>query len=1080
MAYFFVNKGFDARINGKKRDDVTLTFNSNAFNTIQAAYSAAGIDWDAVEEGDLVNKVVLLDNKCEITSGISYPANGMEILADENGKLRGTLKVTADISGGDNKSILFSKFKNVELTNALADDFYGGVESSSKTTDKLTLGGKIIVGKNTHVRNIVDYQTVDIWGENTLVNDVSGNGNVVKKNKEDKPVSMQNTVSGSVTVKDSAKVTGSISGYKNVTVEKAAVAGDIKGIANDLDVAAQYDENKVLTGYGITKNYDEKYYTSVSVADNVKWDGTAAKGTLTIKKSAKDAGTVKLEKAEVGGEIVNFTNVTLKDNSTAGGVKRFDQIAETVTQNYKTGKDNAVTLTETIKKTQSFNGSVTVKDSVVSCKDDQNQMVPGDITGYNRVTLTNSTAGDISLFAGTGEDVWKTSTVKNVYEAADANVFKLQNWKNNAAVAKVGSDENHKYSSTGSVTVKLDKNAKAAEDYFVGDITGYKSVTIAGYYDKKTKKVKRIAAGVIFNKVDESESVKDTRKLTVTGEGKEQKSVYEGTLSSKSSQAAAGSLKVSYADIEGFSGYKSVTLDNVSVTGNGLGLGAAASGSKKEDQKSVFTTAEDGKISAEISSKTITKSAGSFTAKNSNISSIISNIISNYQTVKLTNSSAGVIYNSDSTKEEELVYKWDNYEKYAQDASNSTYEESALVSHKQKENSKSTGSLTIKLDKDLDKESEYGCGMIIGYKNVSISGYNKDGICKEYTVTDIMGGDTVDTSQYKNKLTSETQEFSSVGKATLENVRCISVIDVIAGIGGIDVIAGIAGFANVVLKNTTIMNGGVIGGKGVKVKGDGDKEQELKTVSQDVVGSLSMENSVVDREVKGFKTVNVKKGFNSFGTYTGTVNSKESVTIAKNAVLAVKNLALNNEDKLTVNGELILQSKDDTAWNSKLSKIDGKGVVYANAETLNKIKGIIANSQVESKNLGNTSEYFQGIAVENTDNSAAQAAVWDEVADFGGWLGVNTEEFKDLAFQDKEDYIRFTADENGKVTITGSDWGDGTTKDIVQLVGEDTSRTITNGSCSFDVTEGEEYIIGITRKDGNSMSYTIAFEAETV
>ena len=1078
MAYFFVNKGFDARINGKRRDDVTLTFNSNAFNTIQAAYSAAGIDWDAVEEGDLVNKVVLLDNKCEITGSINYPANGMEILADENGKLRGTLKVTADISGGDNKSILFSKFKNVELTNALADDFYGGVESSSKTTDKLTLGGKITVGKNTHVRNIVDYQTVDIWGENTLVNDVTGNGNVVKKNKEDKPVSMQNTVSGSVTVKDSAKVTGSISGYKNVTVEKAAVTGDIKGIANDLDVAAQYDENKVLTGYGITKNYDEKYekyYTSVSVADNVKWDGTAAKGTLTIKKSAKDAGTVKLEKAEVGGEIVNFTNVTLKDNSTAGGVKRFDQIAETVTQNYKTGKDNAVTLTETIKKTQSFNGSVTVKDSVVSCKDDQNQIVPGDITGYNRVTLTNSTAGDISLFAGTGEDVWKTSTVKNVYEAADANVFKLQNWKNNAAVAKVGSDENHKYSSTGSVTVKLDKNFDDKAKYAVGDITGYRSVTIAGYYDKKTKEVKqRIAAGVIFNKVDESESVKDTRKLTVTGEGKEQKSVYEGTLSSKSSQAAAGSLKVSYAKIEGFSGYKSVTLDNVSVTGNGLG--AAASGSKKEDQKSVFTTAEDGKISAEISSKTITKSAGSFTAKNSNIS--ISSIISNYQTVKLTNSSAGGIYNSDSTKEEELVYKWDNYEKYAQDASNSTYEESALVSQKQKENSKSTGSLTIKLDKDLDKESDYRCGMITGYKNVSISGYNKDGICKEYNVTDIMGGDTVDTSQYKNKLTSVTQEFSSVGKATLENVRCISMIGAFADIAGIDVIAGIAGFANVVLKNTTIIKGGVIGGKGVKVKGDGDKEQEPKTVSQDVVGSLSMENSVVDREVMGFKTVNVKKGFNSVGTYTGTVNSKESVTIAKNAVLAVKNLALDNEDKLTVNGELILQAKDDKAWNSTLSKIDGKGVVYANAETLNKIKGIIANSQVESKNLGNTSEYFQGIAVENTDNSAAQAAVWDEVAgEFGGWLGVNTEEFN-LAFQDKEDYIRFTADENGKVTITGSDWG--TTKDIVQLVGEDTSLTITNGSCSFDVTKGEEYIIGITRNDANSMSYTIAFEAETV
>ena len=191
----------------------------------------------------------------------------------------------------------------------------------------------------------------------------------------------------------------------------------------------------------------------------------------------------------------------------------------------------------------------------------------------------------------------------------------------------------------------------------------------------------------------------------------------------------------------------------------------------------------------------------------------------------------------------------------------------------------------------------------------------------------------------------------------------------------------------------------------------------------------------------------------------------------------MKDISLTTEDKLTVNGELILQAAaGEKAWNSRLSKIHGKGVIYANADTLQAVRGVIANSDVESKNLGATSKHFKGIALENTDNSAAHAVEWEEVdGEFGGWLGINTEDFRELAFQDQVDYIKFTADRDGTVRINGSDWGNGTS-DTVQIAGME-GLAIAEGSCLFEVAAGKEYIIGITRNDADSMSYTIAFEA---
>ena len=156
-------------------------------------------------------------------------------------------------------------------------------------------------------------------------------------------------------------------------------------------------------------------------------------------------------------------------------------------------------------------------------------------------------------------------------------------------------------------------------------------------------------------------------------------------------------------------------------------------------------------------------------------------------------------------------------------------------------------------------------------------------------------------------------------------------------------------------------------------------------------------------------------------------------------------------------------------------------MVYVNDTVMQEIKGVIANSAVEGKNLGQTSENFKGMAWENVDGSTATAAVWSDLdEDFGGWLGVNTADSKILDFQDSTDCIRFTAAADGMVQINSNEWG---SSDTVVL-GDKDGRTLYDGEvdysgmCTFDVVAGEEYVLCITRKDGDSMSYNISFDGD--
>ncbi|MBO5923580.1 MAG: hypothetical protein J6Q81_03615, partial [Lentisphaeria bacterium] len=153
MAYIFVKKSFDSEITGKKRGDETLTFKENAFATMAAAYNSKNIKWQTVDANDNpVNELVFLDN--EITSRVFFPTGNVSELSSETGKMTGSLKVTADVSGGDSSNVVFSNFNKVELVNGKADTFKGGTVKESKSALQVAAAGSITVGKNSKVTTV--------------------------------------------------------------------------------------------------------------------------------------------------------------------------------------------------------------------------------------------------------------------------------------------------------------------------------------------------------------------------------------------------------------------------------------------------------------------------------------------------------------------------------------------------------------------------------------------------------------------------------------------------------------------------------------------------------------------------------------------------------------------------------------------------------------------------------------------------------------------------------------------------------------------------------------------------------------
>ena len=224
----------------------------------------------------------------------------------------------------------------------------------------------------------------------------------------------------------------------------------------------------------------------------------------------------------------------------------------------------------------------------------------------------------------------------------------------------------------------------------------------------------------------------------------------------------------------------------------------------------------------------------------------------------------------------------------------------------------------------------------------------------------------------------------------------------------------------------------------------------------------------------------------------------ETFDIAKKATLVVSGnesedgrtyLALDAEDKLNVNGELIFWEvntpangaavvpdddngdEGDNVDGIKLlgdAAVAGKGKIYANSDNVAGLKAAVKDSNVTVVDLGDTSWYFMGEAEELADNE--EAIVWDGSEEMlCGWVG----KFEgDNTFSDDVDIIKFTW--NGEY---------GTNQDFkIDFLGDTAGFKLTINDQSyelyddyiFNATANATYEIKVTRTGEGSTSYSIA------
>ena len=151
-----------------------------------------------------------------------------------------------------------------------------------------------------------------------------------------------------------------------------------------------------------------------------------------------------------------------------------------------------------------------------------------------------------------------------------------------------------------------------------------------------------------------------------------------------------------------------------------------------------------------------------------------------------------------------------------------------------------------------------------------------------------------------------------------------------------------------------------------------------------------------------------------------------------------------------------------------VDKLAGKGVIAANSDVWAKLGSDLDGFAGTRLDLGNTAAGFRGVEFEAADNAAATAFEWDGETTYTGWLGIGD----DVDFADDVDYIRLVAENESTLTIASSAWENGT-GDIVRISGGNEIE-ITDGSLTYELVAGGEYIIEITRKDKDSMSYTMS------
>lgn len=675
-------------------------------------------------------------------------------------------------------------------------------------------------------------------------------------------------------------------------------------------------------------------------------------------------------------EILYFKDVNLNDFCAAG-------VSLSKDKNFSLSGKNKDDFTATY----AIDGTVKLNNSEI-----------GGIENYKTVTLTNSSAGDIILDNQT-----------KLYVDDDD---------------KDGDDNYRAYAANGAVTVKADKKGNLGGFYSVGDIAGYKSVTITGYTDKKIADNNiKIYAGAISGG-----NHKDWYY------GKEASEIYHEA-------AAAGTLKVTYAQIgteditKNITGFSSVTLKDAQVWGDVLAYelnfagieavcGSFSRDVDSDDNAQAFLqkaaaagsfTLNNGTVSGDIkgyksisitdgsignadaglsytrkynfkktkskTTTTVTKSLsytetsnGSFTAKNAEVASI-----TGCNTVKLTNSSvAGNATN------------W--VESFSAEYKTTTKNKVETVNKDiVKVEKKASGSFTMTVDKNTETAS---AGNIIGFDKVTITGYSSKGVEKFVEVGSIQGGKFTAVAATNGKSFNEFTDLSSF--LPLE--------------GGT-----LSASSSVTLTNNVYVNGSITGYNKVTIKKstvDGSLESTPAIASEfgdDIVANtvagaaVALTDSKVTGDIEGYKSFTAT-GIVSAASFTGTA-SNDSVTIAAKSLLTIGSVDLceGTKDKMTVNGAVILSEL------TGVETLAGKGVIAASGSNFEAVAETAKalNFKGTLVDLGDT-QNFSGVAEKNDDTAKKAFKMTGDTLE--GWLNGS---------YDNVDFIKFTAGEADTLIITG-------------------------------------------------------------
>ena len=417
--YVLIKSSLSAKNNGKLQNGVTVDFGVNAFKTISDATDLAG------------KAVVLLDAKNKLTAEDLEKLAGVETLygntlfpTEKPGsyKLNLSSKNQIDINNAAT-AIDLARFATVNLNSAETGNISGG---SAAMTDTVKLGGA---------------------------------GNLI----ETLSSSHSRTVSGKVTMKNYSSA-GNIENYSSVTLVDESSAGNIvneafkysytqkstSGVISDITRTETYSASgtvtmddsyaKSISGFKTVKLEDSRV-GNIELGDSYTEKYTLKKNKTTTTVTFSRTGTLTADDSRVEGNISGFATVKLTDGTRVDGNIELGMIEKIVNG----------------EKTFKAAGSFTAADSYA-----------GNITGYAKVTLNGSTAGDIVSTVNSkgklsGSVTMTASTAGNVenYSSltlSDAAASAVSNI--NKVTAKAGFSVIESYTGTaGNDTLTINKNA---------------------------------------------------------------------------------------------------------------------------------------------------------------------------------------------------------------------------------------------------------------------------------------------------------------------------------------------------------------------------------------------------------------------------------------------------------------------------------------------------------------------------------------------------------------------------------------------------------------------------------------------